>query len=426
MQICVLIDNLDLTRLAGAETSAVLHCKEILKHGHQVNILTAGPFNNNKDIVEYDGIPINCISSEPAGWKADYLLINRPDVVEKTIKIIKQISPDLIQTHNIHNYFSFGILRALKLALPNVPLVVTAHDHSSLCRGALRCKGEHLANMHADSDFRMPNLITCWLCQKHTFNPFKRYFLIKILNEWCDFVIFVSKALQKFYLSNGLKTRSYVIYSGTAINKADISENDKKLFRHVYDLREHKLIICGGRMKPLKGFHKVIEAMPEIISRTDKSILLIIYGDENDYAMSLKDKAKELGVSENVKVIGWLNREELDILMSIAMVGIVPSIGADALPRSVYEYMLSGLPTLATRVGGAKEIIDDGNNGYLIVPWDTVEITRKTIRLIKSAALREQVCKKALDTIETSFLISHVVQQRLDIYEKLLTVKRDV
>jgi len=177
-------------------------------------------------------------------------------------------------------------------------------------------------------------------------------------------------------------------------------------------------------MKYLKGYHTLIEALPRVITAAGSDTQLVIYGGRNTYSSFLESRAEALGIRKHITLVGWLSRDEVALLISLANVGVVPSTGADALPRSVYEYMARGLPTIATRVGGAKEVIHDGHNGYLISPWNTFEISDKLTRLLNQTGLRDQMGALGYETIVAQFQVSQGVEQRIALYEQLLWAVR--
>jgi len=421
LHIVALIDNLDINRLAGAETSAYLACRELARLGHRVSIITAGPFNTaGVDSNIDDDIAIYTIPARPAGVLADYMLVSRPHVVRATIDIVQHLQPDIIQSHVIHNYFSFGVLKAMKGVLPTVPIVATLHDYSALCRGALICKSQHLAEMGTLTDFRMPGIGTCWLCQKYTFNPLKRRQLLNILNSYCDIAVFVSDALRTFYVSNGLTIRTEVIYNGTIPIYDTLPPEIAQQFMQSHRLEGFQIVICGGRMKHSKGYHTVVDALPQIIQRAVKPPLLVVYGGKNDYSRSVENKAREIGVADHLRMVDWLSKDSLRTLIAIASVGVVPSIYADPLPRAIYEYMGQGLPVVATVFGGAKEVIRDGKNGFLVNPKHLDDVATKIVQLLNSPQLCDEIRKQALATVETSFLVSIAARKRVEIYTHLM------
>jgi glycosyltransferase involved in cell wall biosynthesis len=420
LHIAVLIDYLDMDHLGGAETSVLLICRELLRLQHRVTIITAGPFREQRKVTDVDGMKVHSIIAKPAGLLADYTLVSRPDVIRTTVEILQRLQPDLVQTHVIHNYFSFGVIRAIREALPEVRIVPTLHDHSVLCKGALRCKRERLLSTKTLDELKMPSIATCWLCQKHTFNPFKRHQILDILNNHCDTIVFVSDDLRRFFVANGLETPTQVIYNGVKLVESLRSADVAQQFLRKYQLGDFQLAICGGRMKPIKGYHTVVEALPEIVQHAKEPTLLVVYGGKNNYSNSLEQRAKALGVSDYLRVMDWLSKDELTTLLSVSSVGIVPSIYPDPLPRTTFEYMVQGLPIVATTIGGAKEVVQDGQNGFLVNPWDAGDMATKITRILNSPQLRDEMRQQAYCTLVSSFQTADLSQIRINLYKRLL------
>lgn len=70
---------------------------------------------------------------------------------------------------------------------------------------------------------------------------------------------------------------------------------------------------------------------------------------------------------------------------------VLPSIGQEAFGRVVIEAGASGVPVIATRIGGAIEIIEDGHTGILVRPGDILEMVNSIIRVLKDRELSKTI-----------------------------------
>jgi glycosyltransferase involved in cell wall biosynthesis len=107
-------------------------------------------------------------------------------------------------------------------------------------------------------------------------------------------------------------------------------------------------------------------------------------------------------------------------LFQKAMVYILPSYGEN-LPYSLLEAMAVGSPVIATPVGAIPEIIEDGQNGFLIQPGDHTALAERIVNLLDDPELREKMSKENSKTIINRFLPDMAMTQISDIYQGIIS-----
>ncbi|RMD57818.1 glycosyltransferase family 1 protein [Candidatus Woesearchaeota archaeon] len=149
------------------------------------------------------------------------------------------------------------------------------------------------------------------------------------------------------------------------------------------------MILFIGRLIEAKGVQDLFEAARGI------DATVVIAGSGN-YERELARIAPD-----NVVFLGEVNEKQVRSLLSCADVFVNPSY-AEGLPTSVLEAGAMGVPTIATDVGGTREIIDDGVNGYLVPKGDVEALRDRIVRVLKNkrkakmmaARLRSKVVKR--------------------------------
>lgn len=86
----------------------------------------------------------------------------------------------------------------------------------------------------------------------------------------------------------------------------------------------------------------------------------------------------------------------------------------------ILESMASGIPVIASNVGGNPEAIVDGKTGFLFEPWDADELAAKTMLLLKDRNQREPMARAARKRAEDVFSIRKMVEKYENFYEPLL------
>ena len=90
------------------------------------------------------------------------------------------------------------------------------------------------------------------------------------------------------------------------------------------------------------------------------------------------------------------------------------------LPNAVLEYLATGLPTIATRVGGNAEIIQDGNNGLLVPAEDSAALANATLRLLRDATFSASLGQNGRDFVLREFSFARLIDKTDQLYTELL------
>ena len=127
------------------------------------------------------------------------------------------------------------------------------------------------------------------------------------------------------------------------------------------------MITSVARIIPYKGHGYLIDIANELIKKSTKFKFLIVGDTLSSYASyekRIKQKARDLGLDNQIKFLGF--REDVSSILKQSNLFIHPAIAPDPLPTVLFESLHNDLPTVATNLGGAIEILDNGNNGLLI------------------------------------------------------------
>jgi glycosyltransferase involved in cell wall biosynthesis len=193
-----------------------------------------------------------------------------------------------------------------------------------------------------------------------------------------------------------------------AVKRADHTELCREL-----DIRtENTNVIILGQLYRPKGVHLAIEAFAALAqNRTD--VRLYIVGDHvieeyRPYKEALITTIRKHRIEGKVVFTGW-RPDALEILSTMDVL-VHPSL-SEGFGRAVLEAMALGKPVCASRVGGLREIIRDGENGFSIEPGDVKALTECLGRLVEEADLRDRFGKAARKTVEADYLIEEKVRQ---------------
>ncbi|MGB2814023.1 MAG: glycosyltransferase [Dehalococcoidales bacterium] len=160
-------------------------------------------------------------------------------------------------------------------------------------------------------------------------------------------------------------------------------------------------VLYVGELIKLKGVNHLLTAFQRVY-REYSQVKLTIIGD-GECRTELARMSEEMGIADNVDFTGFLKPEKVKEHMLKSDVLVLPSM-TEGLPRVIIEAMAVGLPIIATDVGSVKELVKDGENGFLVKPMDIDALTKTILNLTgnrerakKMGSKSQQLVQKAGD-----------------------------
>lgn len=170
------------------------------------------------------------------------------------------------------------------------------------------------------------------------------------------------------------------------------------------------LLLFVGTQYRLKGLEFAIRALPEMKT---EAVLLVIGGD---IAAPFKRLAEQLGVRDRVIFAGA--RNDLPRIYPAADALVLPTL-YETFALVCIEAMASGLPVLASPVGGIEDYLRDGDNGFYI-KRDPADIAVTLDRLLNDPALHGRIRERGLATAK-NYSWDKIAQQYLTLFDELIT-----
>jgi D-inositol-3-phosphate glycosyltransferase len=221
-------------------------------------------------------------------------------------------------------------------------------------------------------------------------------------------------AIGRLYAANADKIT--VIPLGVDIEQ--FRPGSKDVARAELGLEDEHVILFVGRIEPLKGVDILINAAAIIESDVDCTVL-IVGGDTSSRAQveKLRSLAREKGIEKRVTFVGAVDHEKLPLYYNAADVCVVPS-HYESFGLVAVEAMASGLPVVASRVGGMTDTVKHGETGYLI-PWLCPEPFAERIELLlENEPLRRNLGEAGRLAIDR-YRWENVAGAILDLYNEL-------
>ena len=159
---------------------------------------------------------------------------------------------------------------------------------------------------------------------------------------------------------------------------------------------DQPLVIVLGRLAANKGQRFLVEAAPAILARFPTTHF--VFAGNPEGRGDIEARIRALNLEPHVSLLGF--RSDVVNLLRSSDVFVLPSL-AEGFSLSIIEALAAGLPVVATRVGGAAEIIDEGRNGFLVPPADAPALSEAVIRVLGlTPEEREGVRRAARETAQ--------------------------
>lgn len=176
------------------------------------------------------------------------------------------------------------------------------------------------------------------------------------------------------------------------------------------------VIVSANRFIPHKRLPWLVEVYAKAaISRS--KLVLIGGGDEGEIS-KVKSKIKEYNLSNQIELLGVLSFEELYQRFKEASFYVSSSL-EEGFPNVFIEALNYGLPIVSTDVGGCRELVKDGETGFLVSVDDQKQMAEKMKLLINNIELRNKLSRQAFESSK-KFNLEFMVDEFIDLYQNLL------
>ncbi|HPD07176.1 MAG TPA: glycosyltransferase [Candidatus Bipolaricaulis sp.] len=361
----------------GAETQVVHLATRLKARGWDVRVVSLTPPKAYVQELEAAGVPV--ISLGIRGKVPD------PRPVFRLAKMIRTWRPQVVHSHMVHANL---VARLVRLLAPVPVLVCTAHSIDEKGRrGSGRLRGT----------------------------------AYRLTDPLCDLTTQVSRAGLERYVRIGAVPQHKIRYLPNGI--------DTERFRPDPQFRAHLRQELGletafgwlavGRFDVAKDYPNMLQAFSRVAQERPEAQLLI--AGDGPLRPSMEQLASDLGITDRVKFLGI--RRDIPALMNAADAYVMSSAW-EGMPNVLLEAAASGLPIVATDVGGNSEVVIDSKTGFLVPPKDPEALAQVMVWLMDlSQGERRRVGEAARQHIVANYSLDHVVDQWEALYRELLAQK---
>lgn len=288
----------------------------------------------------------------------------------KLIRIIKEIKPDIIHSHDKCGHYSFAA------RLCKVPVVIhTEHGRIFPDLDVLIFR-DRLCFRFTDKLVTVSEYLTNYM-QK----------IVGIDNK---------KIIQ---IENGVDTKLFynTLKDQRTLQALGLSQNDN-------------VIGIVARLEPVKDHLTLLSAFAEVVKTVPNCKLLII--GNGSQKQSIEEQIQLLKLSEKVLLLG--ERRDITDLLAIMDIFVLSSL-SEGTSITLLEAMASGKPVVATNVGGNGKVVIDNETGFLVPSREPSIMAEKIIELLSNRDLINEMGIKGQNRVHKHFSLDRMVKE----YERL-------
>jgi len=253
-------------------------------------------------------------------------------------------------------------------------------------------------------------------------HPFNRW----LFGHATDALISVSEAVQ-----NGMGPLLNLIPAGRScvIHSAVDAERFNPAFRSEARRAEsgagqgELLIGLIGRLQNIKGQRVFLEAARNLAAEFPNTKFLLAGRSSGHKAQRLRARAVEYGIGGRVVVLDY--QDDLPGLTAGLDVGVVASLGSEGSSRVLLEYLASGVPVVATRVGGIPELLEGGRLGLLVQPNDAQSLAEGIAALLKDPDRRARLAREGRAAAMQRHSFDRWIGEIEAVYQSILPVNAE-
>lgn len=179
--------------------------------------------------------------------------------------------------------------------------------------------------------------------------------------------------------------------------------------------RDNHALLFVGKLETNKGIFELLDAL-RVVREAFPSVSLRCAGIGN--IQGVEARIRELGLENNVSLLGWIRGREKDRQLCHASVVVLPSYW-EGLPMSLLEAMSQGIPVVSTVVGGIPDAVQDGVEGFLVAPGDPKSLAAALIRILGDDSMRREMGRRARKRVLRDFSLQQVMPRLEQLYNEL-------
>jgi len=228
-----------------------------------------------------------------------------------------------------------------------------------------------------------------------------------------DLFLPVCEFLRERLIQEGCDEKKIVVhYSGIDCSKFEYIQRQRVSGEPIK-------VLTIARLIEKKGVAFAVEAVSRLLSKGEKIEYSVI--GEGMLRENLQQLIEDMGMGQQVRLLGWKTHEEVKRLLEESHVLVAPSLTSqngdqEGIPNAIKEAMASGLPVISTFHSGIPELVSDGVSGLLVPERDVTAIANALAYLISHPEVCEEMGRAGRRRVEQEFDTNILNKQLEELY----------
>jgi glycogen(starch) synthase len=364
--------------IGGLSTHMDLMGKGLRELGHEVDYLSLSSLPKTVQLGLFRG-PMSVLNKLCKGLGEVYFLYaSRVIFALALMKRLRNGRYDAIDTHHVSSCIS----ARMAVGRRNIPVILTVHTY-------------YTSEMESVGVFRKGSR-----CSEIGRRNERRAY------ESAAHIIAVDNRLMNHVLSFGIPPGNVDV----VLNPVDTStftpraKSDEAL--KAFNIpKGSTVVLCPRRLAEKNGVLVPVLAATHLRDRVRD--ILFVYAGGGELRAQVEELISENRLAEHFLMLGFVDHSLMHSLYNLADIVVIPSITSgemqEASSISALEAMASGVPVIASNIGGLREIVRDGVDGMLVEENDPEALAAAIIRLISDKVLYKAMASSAVDHARTAF-----------------------
>jgi sugar transferase (PEP-CTERM/EpsH1 system associated) len=244
--------------------------------------------------------------------------------------------------------------------------------------------------------------------------PYQRWIQRRAWSRVDQMLSVSSRLAERMTVETGLRANCIVtIRNGVDLTRFKVI--NRAAARVALGLSDDEFVIgTVGRLVPVKDQATLLEAVA-LLRRARTRVTLMIAGD-GPLEKALVERMASLGLAGCVRFLG--HRRDVEVVLAGLDIFVLSSV-SEGLSNTILEAMATGLPVVATRVGGADELVLDGVTGLLVTPSSPHEMANALRQLRSNPRGRREMGAAGRARTEAEFALSSMLARYEAVYTRL-------
>jgi glycosyltransferase involved in cell wall biosynthesis len=247
--------------------------------------------------------------------------------------------------------------------------------------------------------------------------------LDRVLQSRTDVMIASSEAVRQSFIRRAVRpAKIAVIHNSVDFARFDAVDREaaRRAARQTFGWNnDHFVVGTVARLERIKGIDRLIDAAKAVAEAIPQARFLVV-GD-GPQREALLSRVRRLELGERCIFTGL--RSDVPQILPAFDLFVLPSL-SEALGIAVIEALASGVPVVASRVGGVPEVVIHGETGLLVPPGDATQLAQAILYMAANLAEAKQWAERGQKRVRRMFDVNRLADAQAGLYQHFLEQKR--